>query len=298
MRILTLLVFASLILFSCKKDVGFSNTNNNNNNTDTGGNKIDTSALGKFVKAAGITDEGLKVNLDSLITRAKNHGWWGLCKAIYPFAGGTQTSCQYNLKDPRDLDSAFRISFIGNSWTFTSVSVNPGDSSYGNTHFIPSTQISDPNSCHLSAYSMDDNAGGSDNADIGAYDYNTATGFYLSTRTAWPDSSGKPLAQISSYTMQGTQVNGAGYFLMTRTSSSTASFYRNSSVMQTDSAATPGNLPNLDLFLCNQNYPYGGEPYNIGFSQRGLSFVTIGSGIDNATAMLMYSDISAFVSEK
>jgi hypothetical protein len=137
MRILTLLLFASFILFSCKKEVGYSNNNNNNNNTDTGGNKIDTSALGKFVKAAGITDEVLKVNLDSLITRARNHGWWDLCKAIYPFAGGTQSSCQYNLKDPRDLDSAFRISFIGNTWTFTHALVNPGDSSYGNTHFKP-----------------------------------------------------------------------------------------------------------------------------------------------------------------
>src|SRR5436190_22801042 len=105
MRILTLLVFAGFILISCKKEVGNSNTNtNNNNNNDTGGTKVDTTALGKFVKATGITDQVLKVNLDSLITRAKNHGWWDLCKAIYPFAGGTQTSCQYNLKDPRDLD--------------------------------------------------------------------------------------------------------------------------------------------------------------------------------------------------
>src|SRR5438046_4838441 len=101
---------------------------------------------------------------------------------------------------------------------------------------------------------MDDNTGGDDNADIGAYDHNTAAGFYLSTRTKWPDSSGRPFAQISSYTMQGTQVIGSGYFLMTKTSSSNASFYRNSSVIQTDTAATPGNLPNLDLFLCNQNY--------------------------------------------
>jgi hypothetical protein len=59
---------------------------------------------------------------------------------------------------------------------------------------------------------MDDNAGGDDNADIGAYDHNTATGFYLSTRTAWPDSSGRPLAEISSYTMQGTQVKWGRIF--------------------------------------------------------------------------------------
>jgi len=289
MRTLVVLLASILFLSSCQKEISYSNE---------GSDSTDTSAVGKFVKATGITDTALKADLDSLIARARRHGWWDLCYVIYPFAGGTQVSCKYNLKDPRDLDAAFRISFIGNSWTFTSASMNPGNSGYGNSHFNPSTQAMDPSSCHLSVYSMDDNPGGDDNADIGAYDHNTAAGFYLSTRTKWPDSSGRPFAQISSYTIQGTQVNGSGYFLMTKTSSSNASFYRNSSVIQTDTAATPGNLPNLDLFLCNQNYPYGGEPYNIGFSQRGLSFATIGSGIDNTTATLMYLDINDFVSRK
>ena len=289
MRTLVVLLAPILFLSSCQKEISYSNE---------GGDSTDTSALGKFVKATGITDTALKADLDSLITRARRHGWWDLCNVIYPFAGGTEVSCKYNLKDPRDLDVAFRIKFIGDTWIFTPAAMSPGESGYGNTYFNPSAQAMDPGSCHLSVYSMDDNPGGDDNADIGAYDHNTAAGFYLSTRTKWPDSSGRPFAQISSYTMQGTQVNGAGYFLMTKTSSSNASFYRNSSVIQTDTAATPGTLPNLDLFLCNQNYPYGGEPYNIGFSQRGLSFATIGSGIDNTTATLMYSDINDFVSRK
>jgi hypothetical protein len=289
MRTLVVLLASILFLSSCQKEVSYSNE---------GGNSTDTSALGKFIKATGISDATLKTDLDSLITRARNHGWWDLCNVIYPFAGGTQTSCKYNLKDPRDLDVSFRINFIGDSWTFTPALVNPGDTGYGNTYFNPAMQVMDPASCHLSVYSMDDHPGGYDNADIGAYDHNTASGFYLSTRTQWPDSTGKPFAQISSYTMQGTQVNGAGYFLMTKTSATNASFYRNGSVISTDTAAISGNLPNLDLFLCNQNFPYGGEPYNIGFSQRGLSFATIGAGIDSATAMLMYSDINAFVSQK
>ena len=290
MRTLVVLLASILFLCSCQKEVSYS--------SEGGGDSADTSALGKFIKATGITDTTLRADLDSLIARARRHGWWDLCYVIYPFAGGTQASCKYNLKDPRDLDAAFRISFIGNSWTFTSASMNPGDNGYGNTHFNPSTQAMDPGDCHLSVYSMNDQPGGDDNADIGAYDHNTAAGFYLSTRTKWPDSSGKPFAQISTYTMQGTQINGGGYFLMTKTSATNASFYRNSSMIATDTAATPGNLPNLDLFLCNQNYPYGGEPYNIGFSQRGLSFATVGSGIDNATGTLMYSDINDFVSQK
>src|SRR6476660_6353692 len=183
MRIITLLFFASFLLFSCQKEAGSSNYNNNPPPPPP-----DTTALGMFVKATGITNEQLKVNIDSLITRARNHGWWDLCNVIYPIAGGTETSNKYNLKDPRDADEAFRLTFLGDStWTYTNIEANPGISGYGDTHFNPSVALSDPNSCHLSVYSMSDSAGGSDNADIGAYDMGSNLGFYLSTRTAWPD---------------------------------------------------------------------------------------------------------------
>ena len=290
MRTLTLLACASFLLLSCQKEVSSPDTHNNNNN------KPDTTALGMFVKATGITDEQLKVNLDSLITRARNHGWWDLCNVIYPFAGGTETSNKYNLKDPRDADEAFRLTFLGDStWTYTNIEANPGISGYGDTHFNPSVALSDPNSCHLSVYSMSDSAGGSDNSDIGAYDAGSNLGFYLSTRTSWPDSSGKPFSYISMDALQGTGINGAGYFLMTK-SGTNANFYQNSPETQSY-ATTLGNLPNLNLYICNQNL-LSGNPYSNGFSQRPLSFATIGSGIDSATVVSMYSDILDFVSRK
>src|SRR5689334_2441444 len=100
MKTFILLAFATILLFSCKKETAPSNQNTN---------VVDTSAVGKFVTAAAITNAQLKVNLDSLVARAKRHGWWELCNAIYPFAGGTAASCKYNLKDPRDADNAFRL---------------------------------------------------------------------------------------------------------------------------------------------------------------------------------------------
>jgi hypothetical protein len=169
-------------------------------------------------------------------------------------------------------------------------------SGYGNTHFNPSVGLSDPNSCHLSVYSMTDSAGGKDNADIGAYDVVNNIGFYLSTRTGWPDSSGKPFATISDNAFQGTEVNGAGYFLMTKSGTS-ASFYQNSPETQSYPASL-GNLPNGDLYLCNQNFPIGGATYNYGFSQRALSFATIGSGIDSATVVSICILTFLFVSRK
>lgn len=289
MRIITLFIFAGFLLLSCQKEAGSSN------NINPPPPPPDTTALGKFVKATGITDNQTKVNLDSLITRARNHGWWDLCKVIYPFAGGTQTSNMYNLKDPRDADDAFRLTFLGDTWTYTNAAANPGLSGYGDTHFNASTQLSDPNSAHLSAFSMADSAGGFDNADIGAYDTTSSTGFYLSTRTNWPDTTGKPFAYISGDPFQGTVINGAGYFLITKSGTS-ANFYQNSPETQSFAAST-GNLPNLNLYICNQKLS-GLNPYSQGFSQRPLSFATIGSGVDSATVVYMYSDILDFVSHK
>jgi hypothetical protein len=49
--------------------------------------------------------------------------------AIYPFVGGTATSHKYNLKDPRDLDAAYRIAFNG-GWTHNSNGIT-GDGTTG-----------------------------------------------------------------------------------------------------------------------------------------------------------------------
>jgi len=200
-----------------------------------------------------------------------------------------------NLKDPRDADDAFRLSFLGGTWAYNNIAINPGLDGYGDTHFNPSTQLADQNSAHLSAFSMSDSAGAFDNANIGAYDITNNIGFYLSTRTSWPDSSGKPFAYISGDAFQGTEINGAGYFLMTKSGTS-ANFYQNSPESQSFSVST-GNLPNLNLYVCNQSLN-SGNPYSQGFSQRPLSFATIGSGIDSATVIYMYSDILDFVSKK
>lgn len=287
MRALTVLIIVTFFLLSCQKEVSSPGTNN----TPT-----DTSALGKFLKAAGITDQQAKKNLDSLITRARNHGWWDLCKVIYPLAGGTENSCKFNLKDPKDSNESFRLSFMGDTWTYTNIAINPGASGYGYTYFNPSNQIADQNSVHMSIFSIADAPGEDDNADIGAFNLSDFSGLYLSARTNWPDTSGRPFGYIGDRAFQGQGVNGEGFFLMTKNTLD-ISFFRDSSVM-TSLAATPAALPNMDLFLCNQNFSGAAQPYSHGFSQRGLAFVTIGSGISGELETLMYLDINDFVENK
>jgi hypothetical protein len=69
-----------------------------------------------FITAAGITDPTQQAAIDNLVIGLKADGLWTPMQALYPFIGGTATQHKYNLKDPRDLDVAYRLTFNG-GWT-------------------------------------------------------------------------------------------------------------------------------------------------------------------------------------
>jgi hypothetical protein len=53
--------------------------------------------------------------------------------------GGTATTHKFNLKDPRDLDAAYRLVFNG-GWTHSATGALPnGSNGYADTKFLPST---------------------------------------------------------------------------------------------------------------------------------------------------------------
>ena len=62
-----------------------------------------------FLMAAGITDGTQAAAINTLVIRMKADGIWTKMKAIYPFVGGSAASHKWNLKDPRDLDAAYRL---------------------------------------------------------------------------------------------------------------------------------------------------------------------------------------------
>jgi hypothetical protein len=96
-----------------------------NSGVGTGGNKSQTTDASSttfdtdsqaFINAAAITDSTQQTAINNLVVGLKADGTWTKMKAIYPFVGGTATTHKYNLKDPRDLNAAFRLTFNG-GWT-------------------------------------------------------------------------------------------------------------------------------------------------------------------------------------
>ena len=67
------------------------------------------------------------------MTDLKAASIWTKMQALYPFVGGTATTHKWNLKDPRDLDAAYRIVFNG-GWTHNSNGIQgDGSTGYANT---------------------------------------------------------------------------------------------------------------------------------------------------------------------
>jgi hypothetical protein len=109
----------------------------------------DTDALA-FISAASITNTTQKNAINTLVTDMKTNGLWTKMKAIYPFVGGTASTHKWNLKDPRDLNAAYRLVFNG-GWTHSSTGAKPnGTTGYADTNLIPSTNLLSDS--HVSIY--------------------------------------------------------------------------------------------------------------------------------------------------
>lgn len=91
-----------------------------------------------FIDAVGTLTADEEIAIRNLVGELKANGNWDKYLAIYPFVGTTAASQKWNLKDPRDLDSAFRLTFNGNV-THHSRGYNTDglSGSYVDTHIVP-----------------------------------------------------------------------------------------------------------------------------------------------------------------
>ena len=94
-----------------------------------------------FLAAAGITGQVQSQAIYNLVNDLQASGLWSKMKAVYPMVGGTATSMKFNLKDPRDLDAAFRLTWSG-GWTYSATGATPnGTNAYANTNLLGNTNV-------------------------------------------------------------------------------------------------------------------------------------------------------------
>jgi len=240
-----------------------------------GGGGFDADAQA-FITAAAITDSTQQSAIDTLVVDLKTAGIWTKMKAIYPIVGGTASSHKFNLKDPRDLDAAFRLTFTS-GWTHSSNGmVGNGTSTSSNTYFNPSVN-SGQDDAHASLYIRTDND--QNGVDFGTLNFTIQLyGGSLYTRV-----------NQSSYDNIGSYPSD-GHFSISRISSTESKTYLDGSLISTKLSSS--------IALDNYNAYIGAWTTN-GISvalstNREYAFATIGDGLTDTESSDLYTAVQAF----
>lgn len=244
------------------------------------GKGVDADALA-FITAASITDSTQKSAINQLVTSLKSANIWTKMKAIYPFVGGTASSHKFNLKDPRDLDGAYRLVFSG-GWTHSSTGALPnGTNAYADTKLIAGNSLS-LSSAHFSKYNRTNDLTG---VKIdGVFDLNNNEAYFQHNYTSANSLIGE-IATIASYTPS----DSRGLFTTTRTSNNLIKVFRNSSQIATNTL-TATVLPLINVFIGARNERIAPSFYNSYES----AFASIGDGLTDAEATALYNAVNAY----
>jgi hypothetical protein len=186
---------------------------------------------------------------------------------------------KYNLKDPRDLDAAFRLVFNG-GWTHSSTGATPnGTNGYANTYLVPSSVLAQ-NSVSMGIYSRTNSA--VSNTDYGAYD---TKGFWQRTRRSNDTGGGYANTTLDQYTAN---TSSLGLYSLSRISSANFSFYKNGVGTLFTSAST--GIASIGVFIGAGNLNGAAVEYN----NRQYAFQYMSDGLTDTEAANLYTRVQAF----
>jgi hypothetical protein len=239
-----------------------------------------------FITAAAITDPTQQAAINTLVVDLKGYSIWSKMKALYPFVGSTASQQKFNLKDPRDLDAAFRLQFFG-GWTHSVNGALPnGSNAYADTKFNPSTN-SLLNSTHFSFYSRTITSSNIFEVESGVTSSINALNL-LSLRV-----SNITYAAINSAATYTTLIDtdSRAFYIANRTASNVLNIWRNS-VKAATGTTTSNTLPNGNHWLgAFNNIPSPGSLY---YSTKQCAFASIGEGLTDTEAANFYTAVQAF----
>ena len=263
--------------------------------------KITNPETGNFIQSAGITDETQMKAIGRLVVDLKSYNLWDKMKAIYPFIGFTGSAgfttvvpdvFKWNLKDARDSDDAFRLTFVkinaiglGTNWYASSDGLKPNGYDQGAITHLTASSIP-VNDFHFSYYSRTNSTKGIGGA--------TQGGGGISMRL-YPSAGSNTLY----YAERGTTIvpeatSGQGFHIISAPATNTLVRYYND---------LPGASSTLS-FQSNVNYPIGlfaptnnGAIAGSGFVYNGdaeCAFASIGYGLSDIDVSNLYTAVQKF----
>ncbi len=246
------------------------------------GASVDADALA-FITAASITDNTQKTAVNTLVTDLKAYNIWTKMKAIYPFVGGTASAHKWNLKDPRDLDAAYRLEFNG-GWTHSATGALPnGTTAYADTKFNPN--VLSLNSVHASVYSRTNTTG--NYADLGILELGGA--YYLQLLLKWSDNGFYGQINDANF-LDNTVADSLGLFIGNRQSSTGVKLIKNNTVITSKTSSSVAS-PIGSIYLGARN---NGDVTVQNYSPREQAFASIGDGLSDTEASNLYTAVQLF----
>lgn len=247
--------------------------------TMQGGPRFNPDALA-FINAANLVNNTHQNAINRLVLDLKNYGIWTKMKAIYPFVGGTASSHKFNLKDPRDDNAAYRLTFTAGIVHSSNGVLPNGTSDTANTYLSP-LSVLQQNSSHISYYSRTNNlvqtvdmssvgTGNTHKIEINLY----GTTYYGNVNVAYATNSSTSISDTR------------GFWVANRNSATQTTSFRNGSKI-IDSAVNSTGLSDRNILLFGQ---YAGTRY----SDKQCAFATIGDGLTDTEAANLYTAVQAY----
>ena len=237
-----------------------------------------------FLTVTGITDSTISNAINTLVLGLKANNLLTKMLAVYPFVGGTATTHKYNLKDPRDLDAAFRLGFNGGITHSGTGALPNGSTGYANT-FLNQVSQSLTNSNHFSVYYRNNTTG-----------VRTDGAYKASAPSAWWQMSLKDttytfmygsLAQPIGVSISDTR----GLFTLSRQSSTNLRSFRNDGFLA-NTTSTKSVTNSVTVYLFARHYE--GLSYGEYFNNKECAFASLGTGLDDTDVSKLYTLVQAF----
>jgi len=204
----------------------------------------------------------------------KGYSLWSKFKAIYPLVGGTADKHKWNLKDPRDLDAAFRLTYTG-TLTHNSLGITGSTDGACFTYLQPSTILTASNN-HLSLYCSTDTNGAI--VDMGTDNYALYQRFF---NNAYSDN---PISNRIS----GSNTTSLGFYVGTRTSTTSHKLYKNASILASSTTLSTTALSSGTVTLLML---HDATPYN---SNRRYGWFSIGDGLSDTEEANLYTAVQSY----
>ncbi len=218
--------------------------------------------------------------INSLIVAAKLHGWWDKLDVFYVFAIGTNaTDARLNWKS----NNYNAIPGVAPTWTAYRGITGNGTTQYLNTTYNPTIHGTNyvSGSQSMGVYSRTEANGAY--VEVGGYDGACHAPFIRSGNATLNYAASCTATSMASAT-------SLGFFLAQRSSTTTTKFYRNGTLLQTDSV-TSSLVLNANVYIGARNN--SGSP--VVFSPRQIAAITIGGALSDTQAGTMASDINAYM---